>query len=106
MGWPNTQRFEELSTTAPPITREKDRMTVQRWPFQRSARDLPSCSVNAQTLVAELAADATTTSLAKRGKAPLVQVDPFPSQAVDLALPSNAPPPFRPTAVTAVKMPL
>ena len=62
--------------------------------------------MNAQTLVAELAAAATTTSLAKLGKGTRVQVDPLRSQAVDLVMPSNAHPPFRPAAVTAVKMPL
>jgi hypothetical protein len=62
--------------------------------------------VNAQTLVAELAAAATTTSLAKLGKGTRVQVNPLRSQAVDLVVPSNAHPPFRPAAVTAVKMPL
>ena len=46
----------------------KDRTTVQSEPFQRSARDLPKSLVNAQTLVAEVAAAQTTVSSGRPGK--------------------------------------
>ena len=99
---PNTQTSVELSTAAPPIEREKDRITVHCWPFQRSAREMPNSWVNAQTSVAEVAAAAATISLFWLGKGTCVQADPFRSQAVAFEKPSNAHPPFRPTAVTAV----
>src|SRR6516162_11629143 len=88
------------------MDREKDRTTAQCCPSQRSARDVPNSWVNAQTLVAELALAATTISSFWLGKGTCVQVDPFRSQAVAFEKPSNAHPPLRPTAVTAVKTPL
>lgn len=66
---------------------------------------MPNSWVNAQTLVAELAAAATTISLFWLGKGTCVQVDPLRSQAVAFEKPSNAHPPLRPTAVTAVRTP-
>ena len=72
-------------STAPPIAREKDRITVRvAGRSQRSARERPNSWVNAQTLVAEVAAAAITISLFRLGKGTCVQVDPFRSQAVAL----------------------
>jgi hypothetical protein len=104
-GWPNTQTSLALRTTAPPICAGKDRWTDQWLPFQRSARDLPPLVVNAQTLVADDAPAATTSSPFWLGNETWVQDDPLRRQAVGFEIPLNAHPPLRPTATTAVKSP-
>lgn len=71
-------------------------------PFQRSARECWPLPVKAQTLLADVAAAATTISPLRPGNGTCDQADPLRSQAVGLDCPSNAHPLLRPTAVTAV----